>query len=128
MISSTFSRSARLARPLTPLTSPRQLLLGLPPSYLHRGLESKPSPPSWRPHAIEPPSSEPSYPAFSLRDLGANRATKITVLVCLSILGTMETIFYAKMLWAKMGWGGEEGKGKGTEGKQVKVDIEGNGG
>ena len=38
-------------------------------------------------------------PSFSFKDLGAIRAVKITVIAALSIVGTLETIFYTKALW-----------------------------
>jgi len=50
-------------------------------------------------------------PAFSFKGLGASRAVKITVLVCLSILGTMESVFWFKVLWAKFYSGVQEGDG-----------------
>jgi hypothetical protein len=48
-----------------------------------------------RPHA----NPEDPHPSFSFADLGATRTVKITVLVALSIFGTLETIFWAKALW-----------------------------
>ena len=39
----------------------------------------------------------PSWPQIKVLDqLGASRGVKIVVIICLSIFGTMETIFYAK--------------------------------
>src|ERR1700694_2090084 len=35
----------------------------------------------------------PSYPAFSFRGLGANRKLKDFVIVCLTIVGTLESVF-----------------------------------
>lgn len=44
----------------------------------------------------------PSYPAFSLKDLDMKRGTKFFVIACLSVLGTMETVFWVKVIWAKL--------------------------
>ena len=89
---------------------PPSLARSLPPSTQHN-FSSSPFPLSKAARPSEPSSPDPSHPKFTLRDLGANRAAKATVLVCLSILGTMETVFWAKVLWAKMGWGVAEGRG-----------------
>ena len=64
-----------------------------------------------------PSSQNPEYPSFSLKDLGANRACKIVVLVCLSVLGTMESIFWVKVGWAKFGPVGEEKREGVTKGE-----------
>ncbi|EPS41685.1 hypothetical protein H072_4396 [Dactylellina haptotyla CBS 200.50] len=40
-------------------------------------------------------------PRISWKDLGASRTVKIVVIVALSIVGTMETIFYFKMFMRK---------------------------
>lgn len=45
---------------------------------------------------------------MSLKELGANRTVKIVVIIALTIGGTAETIFWAKMLWAKFGPGEKE--------------------
>jgi hypothetical protein len=55
-----------------------------------------------------PPSGNPSYPAFSFEGLGANRTIKVTVIACLTVVGTIESIFWAKVLWAKMSKSPEE--------------------
>lgn len=47
------------------------------------------------------PTPNPPSPRITLKDLGANRTVRIVVLVALSIFGTMETIFWAKVIWAK---------------------------
>ncbi|MCJ1254372.1 hypothetical protein MMC24_002187 [Lignoscripta atroalba] len=49
-----------------------------------------------------PTSQNPSYPTFSFQDLGANRTVKVVVIVCLTVLGTMESIFWVQVLWAKI--------------------------
>jgi hypothetical protein len=48
-----------------------------------------------------PSSGNPSYPAFSFEGLGANRTTKVAVIACLTVVGTIESIFWAKVLWPK---------------------------
>ena len=50
----------------------------------------------------------PSYPAFSLDGLGASRGVKVVVIAGLTVLGTMETIFWSKWLWAKFSPAPEE--------------------
>lgn len=60
----------------------------------------------------------PSYPSFSLEGLGANRSVKIVLIVCLTVLGTMESIFWARAIWEWMkGTGEEAGAGHEEEGK-----------
>ena len=80
-------------------------------SYLQRNLNSEASKRSSKPQLGASSKIDTSHPRFSLKDLGATRTVRVTVLVVLSILGTLETIFYAKMLRVKMGWGVEEGRG-----------------
>lgn len=43
----------------------------------------------------------PSYLTFSFDGLGASRGVKVVVIAGLTVLGTMETIFWSKLLWAK---------------------------
>lgn len=45
----------------------------------------------------------PTNPSFSLHDLGANRTVKVVVMASLSIIATMESIFWTKVGWAKFG-------------------------
>jgi hypothetical protein len=45
---------------------------------------------------------EPAYSAFSFENLGTNRTTKVVVIVCLTVAGTIESIFWVKVLWAKI--------------------------
>lgn len=49
------------------------------------------------------PTENPSYPSFDFKELGASRIVKIVVIVAISIGGTMESIFWAQVLWAKFG-------------------------
>jgi hypothetical protein len=67
---------------------------------------------SERKSPITPPPANPSYPAFSFRDLGANRTVKIIVIGCLAVVGTMESLFWAKVLWAKISPPQDEGGNK----------------
>jgi hypothetical protein len=39
------------------------------------------------------------YPSLSFAGLGASRAAKVTVLIALGVVGTLETIFWTKALW-----------------------------
>lgn len=45
--------------------------------------------------------TNPSYPAFSFRGLGASPRLKYFLIACLTVLGTMESVFWFKILWAK---------------------------
>lgn len=54
-----------------------------------------------KPGSNGPTPPNPSYPTFSFQDLGANRTVKVIVIVCLTVFGTLESIFWAKFLWAK---------------------------
>ena len=45
------------------------------------------------------PNQNPSFQSASFKDLGATRTVKIVVLVCLGVLGTLETIFWTKAVW-----------------------------
>ncbi|KAF2177660.1 hypothetical protein K469DRAFT_719583 [Zopfia rhizophila CBS 207.26] len=47
------------------------------------------------------PSENPSIPAFNLKDLGASRPIYYGIIVVLSILGTIESVFWIKVIWAK---------------------------
>lgn len=50
-------------------------------------------------------------PGFSFKGLGASRTVKTTGLMCLSILGTMELVFWFKVLWVRfyvVVWEGDE--------------------
>ncbi|KAI1117183.1 hypothetical protein F5Y14DRAFT_403443 [Nemania sp. NC0429] len=53
-------------------------------------------------------SSSPSEDHFAInfRDLGMNRITKFVVFTVIGVLGTMETIFWCKVLWRW--WTGEQ--------------------
>ncbi len=57
--------------------------------------------------------SKPSFPAASFKDLGASRTVKVVVIVCLWIIGTMESITWGRLLWAKFSPSVEEGKEEG---------------
>lgn len=62
---------------------------------------------STKAHLPKPASSasspqNPSLPAFSFQDLGANGATKIVVITCLAVAATAESIFWVKVFWAKV--------------------------
>lgn len=45
---------------------------------------------------VEPPKA-------SFRDLGASRTVKVVVIVALMVFGTMESIFWMRVLWEKFG-------------------------
>lgn len=42
-------------------------------------------------------------PKMSFSDLGASRPVKVVVIVALAIVGTMESIFWMRVLWEKFG-------------------------
>jgi len=76
---------------------------------------SKTDKPQTPPSPGSPSSGNPSYPAFSFEGLDANRTIKATVIACLTVVGTIESIFWAKVLWAKMSKSSEEkGEPEGT--------------
>ncbi|OCL08248.1 hypothetical protein AOQ84DRAFT_354588 [Glonium stellatum] len=64
---------------------------------------------SHKPASSKQASGNPSYPSFSFKDLGANRTVKVVVIAGLSIIGTMESIFWAKVIWAKISPTPQEG-------------------
>ncbi|MCJ1472112.1 hypothetical protein MMC13_000759 [Lambiella insularis] len=47
-----------------------------------------------------PLSGNPAHPRVSFKDLGATWTVKVVVIACLTVLGTLETIFYLRMGWA----------------------------
>ena len=53
----------------------------------------------------------PTNPSFSLEDLGANRTVRVVVMASLSIIATMESLFWIKVAWAKFGPSKEDGNG-----------------
>ncbi|KAI1328817.1 hypothetical protein F5Y16DRAFT_368047 [Xylariaceae sp. FL0255] len=67
----------------------------------------KPSSEAPRPTG-SPNKGEPTPDDFKIdfRDLGMNRTTKIVVYTAITIIGTMETIFWCKAAWRW--WKGEE--------------------
>ncbi|KAJ8058193.1 hypothetical protein OCU04_012392 [Sclerotinia nivalis] len=52
---------------------------------------------------------------INFKDLGATKTVKWVVVVAISIAGTMETIFWTKVLMAKLGWG---------EGEKMEEEVE----
>jgi len=61
----------------------------------------------------------PSLGGASFRDLGATRAVKIVVITMLCVAGTVETVFWVKVLMRRFGWD-DEGKDKeGGEGESA---------
>lgn len=94
-------RTALAPRP-SPFSTARKLSSQTPPG-------SPPPPSDQRTKKTSP--ANPATPEFSFKGLGASRTVKTTVVVCLSILGTMETAFWVKVLWAKFYPAKEEGDG-----------------
>jgi hypothetical protein len=84
-----------------------------PPSY--QSLKSKKQFSSNKPSfqaASKKPNQPEELPNFSFNELGATKTVKFVMIAGLSVIGTMETIFYAKILMRKMGWDEDEGKGE----------------
>ena len=52
------------------------------------------------------------------KQLGANRSAKIVIIVALCILGTMETVFWCKVVYRK--FYGVEGLEEGVEGSDAE--------
>lgn len=55
-----------------------------------------------QPASTASPSQNPSYPAFSFQGPGANRTIKVVVVACLTVIATIESIFWVKVLWTKI--------------------------
>ena len=55
-----------------------------------------------KPASTVSPSQNPSNAAFSFESLGANRTIKVIIIGCLTVVGTIESLFWAKVLWAKI--------------------------
>jgi hypothetical protein len=47
------------------------------------------------------PQQNPSYPAFTFQSLGAGRKVKFFIIACLAVVGTIESVFWVNVLWAK---------------------------
>ncbi|KAF3315628.1 hypothetical protein TWF173_003208 [Orbilia oligospora] len=99
------STSPTLRRPTAPLPLIHMLKPTVQISQRAFGTQ-KPGPnPSPGPNHGQEISHE--MPKISWKDLGASRTVKIVVIIALSIVGTMETIFYAKLFMRKF-FPGEE--------------------
>ncbi|KAF7511318.1 hypothetical protein GJ744_004883 [Endocarpon pusillum] len=110
MRSATFSRVATLMHQTTRDTAKNRnltLLLAQPSTFSRNlttfnnkdNVSQKAEPQKRQSDAASP--QNPSYPAFSFDGLGASRGVKVVVIAGLTVLGTMETIFWSKWLWAK---------------------------
>lgn len=110
MRSATISRVATLMQQTTRRTANNHNLTLLPAqqSTFSRNLTTfntkdnvsqKAEPQKRQPNAASP--QNPSYQTFSFDGLGASRGVKVVVVAGLTVLGTMETIFWSKFLWAK---------------------------
>ena len=51
-----------------------------------------------RPQKTPPSPGNPFHPAFSFEGLGANRTIKVAVIACLIVVGTIESMFWAKAI------------------------------
>jgi hypothetical protein len=66
--------------------------------------------PLHKPGPGAPQPQNPPYPAFSFRDLGASRKVKFFVIACVAVVGTIESVFWVKVAWAKLGPSPEKGR------------------
>lgn len=67
------------------------------------------------------PVEDQSLPSFKFSDLGASKRVRLVVITALVIYGTLESIFWMQVLWAKFGPApkDEDVKGESNEGKPV---------
>jgi hypothetical protein len=107
---------AKAVSSIRPTTlSPVVRLNNLPRYQKTRYSTSKDGPSSKTP-PTPPHNGNPSFGAANWKELGGSRTVKIVVITALTIAGTVETIFWTKVLWAKFGpakvvdGGSEEGK------------------
>ncbi|MCJ1249813.1 hypothetical protein MMC30_007039 [Trapelia coarctata] len=85
--------------PLSP--GPQSLLVSQKARLSTNGVSKSTKASSGKLDPKSPPSENPSYPAFSFEGLGANRTVKYVVIGALSVLATMESVFWAKTLSAR---------------------------
>lgn len=96
MISALFKRKSQL--PLPPSTpSPKTRSLSLKYHTASPTLHAQK-------HLPKNPNKPDELPAFSFKDLEATKTVRYVLIGGLTVVGTMETIFYAKVLRRKMGW------------------------
>jgi len=62
------------------------------------------------PKPAKPPNQNQEMPMAKFSELGASRTVKIVVIIVLTIGGTLETIFWAKIIWRKFFREKEEGE------------------
>lgn len=53
--------------------------------------------------APEMPNQNPQLPPFRFKDLGASRTVKVVVITCISVLATLESYFWMRVIWEKFG-------------------------
>jgi hypothetical protein len=85
---------------------------GTTPLESNSNAPKKAAPPRQR-SVNEPGPDDP--PSFSLRDLGISGKSKIFIVACLTVAGTVESIFWIKVFWAKYGPAQEETSEEGGE-------------
>ncbi|TEY61535.1 hypothetical protein BOTCAL_0167g00100 [Botryotinia calthae] len=61
---------------------------------------------------------------IDFKNLGATKTVKWVVIVAISVVATMETMFWTKMLVAKLGWG-KEGEEEEEEEEEKKIEVGG---
>ncbi|KAI0205424.1 hypothetical protein F4808DRAFT_456411 [Astrocystis sublimbata] len=91
-----FSTGARLSEASTSLPAKKDIATNAcknsPPSQSQSQSQSPPS------SQIDPSPPEEEF-HIRFRDLGMNRITKFVVFVVIGVLGTMESVFWCKVLW-----------------------------
>ncbi|KAI5924295.1 hypothetical protein F4810DRAFT_135149 [Camillea tinctor] len=108
-----------------PFTTPRVYTIGsgssIPTVVTSRWLASTTTPANHRPSTKQQPSSSthhdinspaggaPAQDTISFKSLGMTRGVKAVVYTALGIFGTMETIFWTKVLWRWWTGKGEDG-------------------
>ena len=95
------------ALPISPIlrrpTTPLPLIHMLKPTVQipQRAFSTQKLSPSPSPSPNHGQEVSHEMPKINWKDLGASRAVKIVVIIALSIVGTMETIFYVKLFMKK---------------------------
>lgn len=74
------------------------------PKNQPRELKYHTASPTFYAQSPQKPDQPEEIPSFSWKELGASRTAKFVIIGSLGIVGTLETIFYAKILMRRMGW------------------------
>ncbi|KAF2806447.1 uncharacterized protein BDZ99DRAFT_466021 [Mytilinidion resinicola] len=100
-------------RPFIPRAGTRRLANSQPSTALSsQRIRFSTSKPTFNADSKPPKIKNPSFGGASLKELGATRTVKIVVIIALTIAGTAESIFWAKVLWAKFAPSSEDEGGE----------------